>query len=163
VSYSFCSHNLLNICHQSHHTCSWLNRLLCHRCWSVNGKKKKFIQLITASHSGPHSDGIEWHLSIYINVRPSYSTVSEYSTHKGLAALWQCVFSATQCIVSISVRYVCFICCIWDLISLHKVGRMMMNIRGLIMDDPEHTVHLQTLEFADSNCSGSEIKERGWG
>ena len=39
----------------------------------------------------------------------------------------------------------------------------MMNIRGLIMDDPEHTVHLQTLEFADRHRSGSEIEERGWG
>jgi len=29
----------------------------------------------------------------------------------------------------------------------HKVGRMMMNIRGLIMVDPEHTTHLQTLQF----------------
>jgi hypothetical protein len=38
---------------------------------------------------------------------------------------------------------------------------MMMNIRGLTMDDPEHTVHLQTLEFADRNCSGSETEERG--
>jgi len=30
------------------------------------------------------------------------------------------------------------------------VGRMMMNIRGLIMDDPEYTVHLQTLSFCTS-------------
>jgi hypothetical protein len=41
----------------------------------------------------------------------------------------------------------------------HKVGRMMMNIRGLILDDPEHTVHLQTLQFAarmktDSDAEG---------
>jgi hypothetical protein len=34
----------------------------------------------------------------------------------------------------------------------------MMNIRGLIVDDPEHTVYLQTLEFANR---GSEIEERG--
>jgi len=27
------------------------------------------------------------------------------------------------------------------------VGRMMMNLRGLIMDDPEHTEHLRTLQF----------------
>lgn len=26
---------------------------------------------------------------------------------------------------------------------------MMMNIRGLIFDDPDHTVHLQTLETLD--------------
>jgi len=49
---------------------------------------------------------------------------------------------ATQCIVSISV------------------GHMMMNIRGLTMDDPEHTMHLQTLEFANHHNSGSEIEER---
>jgi len=125
-------------------------------------KPRKFIKLITAGHSGPHSGGSGWHSSIYINIRLSWSIVSE-SAHKGLAALWQRVFSPTQCIVSISVRYICFICCIEDLTSLHKVGRMMMNIRGLIMDDPEHTVHLQTLEFADRHRSGSEIEEMGWG
>jgi hypothetical protein len=36
---------------------------------------------------------------------------------------------------------------------------MMMNIRGLILDDPEHTVHLQTLQFAAPNNSGREIEE----
>jgi hypothetical protein len=36
---------------------------------------------------------------------------------------------------------------------------MMMNIRGLILDDPEHTVHLRTLEFANTHDSGFEIKE----
>jgi hypothetical protein len=34
---------------------------------------------------------------------------------------------------------------------------MMMNIRGLILDDPEHTVHLYTLEFASYPNPGSEI------
>jgi len=47
----------------------------------------------------------------------------------------------TQCITSIAV------------------GRLMMNIRGLIMDDPEHTVHLQTLQFAAHTNPGSEIDE----
>ena len=37
---------------------------------------------------------------------------------------------------------------------------MMMNIRGLIMDDPEHTVHLQTLKFTNRHSSDSEIEER---
>ena len=45
------------------------------------------------------------------------------------------------------------------LTSPHKVGRMMMNIRGLIMDDPEHTTHLQTLQFATRTNAGSEIEE----
>jgi hypothetical protein len=36
---------------------------------------------------------------------------------------------------------------------------MMMNIRGLIMDDPEHTLHLRTLEFATQTNPGSEIEE----
>jgi hypothetical protein len=36
---------------------------------------------------------------------------------------------------------------------------MMMNIRGLIMDDPEHTTHLQTLQFATWTNAGSEIEE----
>jgi len=44
----------------------------------------------------------------------------------------------TQCITSIAV------------------GRMMMNLRGLILDDPEHTVHLQTLEFARRHDSSSD-------
>jgi hypothetical protein len=126
-------------------------------------KTRKFTKLITADHSGPHSDGSGWPSSISIIIKHSYSNVSEYFTHKDIGDLWQRVFSPTQCIVSISVRYICFICCIEDLTSLHKVGRMMMNIHGLIMDDPEHTVHLQTLEFADRNCSGSETEERGWG
>ena len=33
---------------------------------------------------------------------------------------------------------------------------MMMNIRGLVLEDPEHTVHLQTLEFSSHHDSGSE-------
>jgi hypothetical protein len=47
----------------------------------------------------------------------------------------------TQCITSVAV------------------GRMMMNIRGLILDDPEHTVHLQTMQFTTSSNSGAEIEE----
>jgi len=39
------------------------------------------------------------------------------------------------------------------------VGRMMMNIRGLVLDDPEHTVHLQTLQFTARTGPGSEIEE----
>jgi hypothetical protein len=39
-----------------------------------------------------------------------------------------------------------------------KVSRMMMNIRGLIMEDPEHTIHLRTLEFAVRTNPGSEIE-----
>jgi len=39
------------------------------------------------------------------------------------------------------------------------VGRMMMNIRGLIMEDPEHTTHLQTLQFATRINASSEIEE----
>ena len=35
----------------------------------------------------------------------------------------------------------------------------MMNIRGLILDDPEHTTHLRTLEFVNRPSSGSEIEE----
>jgi len=39
------------------------------------------------------------------------------------------------------------------------VGRMMMNIRGLVLDDPEHTVHLQTLQFARQTNSSTEMDE----
>jgi len=45
-------------------------------------------------------------------------------------------------------------------ISSIMAGRMMMNIRGLNMDDPEHTVHLKPLEFATRTNAGSEIEER---
>ena len=36
---------------------------------------------------------------------------------------------------------------------------MMMNLRGLILDDPEHTAHLQTLEFARHHDSSLEEQE----
>ena len=38
---------------------------------------------------------------------------------------------------------------------------MMMNIRGLIMEDPEHTVYLQTLQFATQNNADPEMIEEG--
>jgi len=47
-----------------------------------------------------------------------------------------------------------------ECIAFISTGRMMMNIRGLIMDDPAYTVHLQTLEFANCHSSGSETKAR---
>jgi hypothetical protein len=35
----------------------------------------------------------------------------------------------------------------------------MMNIRGLNLDDPEHTAHLQTLQFAThTNSSSSSLQ-----
>jgi len=40
---------------------------------------------------------------------------------------------------------------------------MMMNIRGLIMEDPEHTTHLQTLQFATRTNLGSEMIEERMG
>jgi len=45
-------------------------------------------------------------------------------------------------------------------ISSIAVGRMMMNIRGLILDDSERTVHLPTLQFAARINAGSEVEER---
>jgi hypothetical protein len=36
---------------------------------------------------------------------------------------------------------------------------MMMNIRGLILDDPEHTAHLTTLQFAVDSKPGEEDEE----
>jgi hypothetical protein len=50
---------------------------------------------------------------------------------------------------------------IYGLISLltPKVGRMMMNIRGLILDDPEHNVRLRTLAFASHRNQDSEVEE----
>jgi len=49
----------------------------------------------------------------------------------------------------------------FDLKLAQKVSNMMMNIRGLIMDDPEHTIHLRTLEFATRTHTnaGSEAAE----
>jgi len=34
----------------------------------------------------------------------------------------------------------------------------MMNLRGLILDDPEHTIHLQALEFIAQNDPGAETE-----
>ena len=73
------------------------------------------------------------------------------------------LFSPTQCISSIVVPYSCFEIAFFGLTSPHKVGRMMMNIRGLIMEDPEYTVHLQTLQFAARTNAGSEVEERTGG
>jgi len=42
------------------------------------------------------------------------------------------------------------------------VGRMMMNIRGLIMDDPQHTVYLHNLEFVkESESESTAVMELG--
>jgi len=38
------------------------------------------------------------------------------------------------------------------------VARMMMNIRGLILDDPEHTIYLQTFQFVAATKSDSGIE-----
>jgi hypothetical protein len=38
---------------------------------------------------------------------------------------------------------------------------MMMNIRGLIMEDPEYTAYLKTLQFATRNNADSEMFEEG--
>jgi hypothetical protein len=37
---------------------------------------------------------------------------------------------------------------------------MMMNIRGLILDDPEHTVCLRTLQFNDISDSEEAARDR---
>jgi hypothetical protein len=37
-----------------------------------------------------------------------------------------------------------------------------MNIRGLILDDLKHTVHLQILEFLRHPNPGSETEEEAW-
>ena len=36
---------------------------------------------------------------------------------------------------------------------------MMMNLRGLVMDDPDHTEYLRTLQFDQGPHSGPEKKE----
>jgi len=41
-------------------------------------------------------------------------------------------------------------------ISSIAVGRMMMNIRGLILEDPGHTLHLQTLQFDHDTVTDSD-------
>jgi hypothetical protein len=50
----------------------------------------------------------------------------------------------------------------FDLISLSKVGRMMMNIRGLILDDPQHTVYLNSFQFVkESESESTAVMELG--
>jgi len=53
--------------------------------------------------------------------------------------------------ISVSIPTMC--------ITSIAAGRMMMNIRGLIMEDPEDTVHLQTLQFATRNDADSQMFE----
>lgn len=36
---------------------------------------------------------------------------------------------------------------------------MMMNIRGLVVDDPVHTTHLQTLQFAAPPNASEAVSE----
>ena len=36
---------------------------------------------------------------------------------------------------------------------------MMMNIRGLVLDDPEYTGHLQTLQFTGRSNATSEMRK----
>ena len=44
---------------------------------------------------------------------------------------------------------------------MHQVGRMMMNIRGLILEDPEHVVHLLSMQFLNDPNLGLQIEEGG--
>jgi len=58
------------------------------------------------------------------------------------------------------VRFTSFrILLLTQCITSVAVGRMMMNIRGLILDDLKHTVHLQILEFLRHPNPGSETEE----
>ena len=67
-----------------------------------------------------------------------------------------------MCISCMAVRgTICLITRPIRSIFLLQVGRMMMNIRGLIMSDPEHTLHLQTLQFATPTVSSIEEEVRG--
>jgi len=38
-----------------------------------------------------------------------------------------------------------------------SISHMMMNIRGLVMDDPDNTVHLRTLKFAPRDGAGDRL------
>jgi len=38
-------------------------------------------------------------------------------------------------------------------------GRMMMNLRGLIAEDPEHTIHLQPIQFATQANSDTDTED----
>jgi hypothetical protein len=38
----------------------------------------------------------------------------------------------------------------------------MMNLRGLVLDDPEHTVHLQTVHFTTRGRYGTEMDKAAW-
>ena len=75
------------------------------------------------------------------NITPSNASSCCYSVQSSAR-------HPSQYIIQILWQYICFN-------GRHKAGGMMMNIRGLIMDDPEHTVHLHTIQFAHEN---SDIK-----
>lgn len=46
-----------------------------------------------------------------------------------------------------------------ECIACISISRMMMNIRGLIMDDPKHTLHLQTIQFTEQISQLENIPE----
>lgn len=81
-----------------------------------------------------------------VNTVHIYSSLCVYQTSASLNVSWHSHFSLAECITPIAVGPVFVRCEIFST-PPHQVGRMTMNIRGLIMDDPEHTIHLRTLQF----------------
>lgn len=94
-----------------------------------------------------YRDGMNWMIAVLARDSMVYFiivfvglTLTVANAIHPITAVTFPVLPVTQCIVSITV------------------GRMMMNIRGLKMDDPEHTVHLQVLQFVTCHDSVSEIE-----
>jgi len=89
VSYSFHPHNLLNICHQNHHTCPWLSCLLCHRCWLVNERLENLLcwsQLVIVGLTLTVADDIH----PFVSLLGFPVLLWANPTHKGLVVLTTC-------------------------------------------------------------------------
>ena len=121
--------------------------LYCH-IWCVNARIWQLLALIMACHY--FSVGLMLTLGSEICEVLQVYTLSIFSGQPRS----QCISSIAVCYTSFVMVFVLF----W-LTSPYKVGHMMMNICGLILEDPEHTVHLQTLQFGAGTNSSSQIEE----
>jgi len=96
----------------------------------------------------------------FIVVFACLATVLAADIHRNIRISFQL---PAQCMSSVAVRSVCFIARFWSLTS-PKVGRMIMNIRGLVMDNSEHSVTtpLQTIRFASRTNMSAGVETDVW-
>lgn len=143
---------------QSNGACSWLYCLFRCHFWSVAVEIRRSLTLITAPLDFSAclatllADDVGASLKVSIEMWVYFLGIAVYDL---IVMRFQSspvlnVHCSAQRLFHTKILF-------WP--SLFKVGRMMMNIRGLILDDPEHTVYLQTIQFAAPTDSASGIEE----